>query len=133
MGMILKRSAFQLEKQTNSFLLGNSNSVDTFNFTLELCCSNLAMHLHFRQVQLWFLRSKSNYDNHAMQIFLVLLSMIKNGKVEIKTQWSIISRKNQKPFNFHATFQIKFKSNDLAGFFKDTSLRAWSGPEGIVQ
>ena len=52
MGMILKRSAFQLEKQTNSFLLGNSDSVDTFNFTLELCCSNLAKHLHFRQVQL---------------------------------------------------------------------------------
>ena len=30
-------------------------------------------------------------------------------------------------------FHSEFKSNDLAGFLKDTSLRAWSGPEGIVQ
>lgn len=60
--------------------------------------------------------------------------MIKNGKVEIKTQWSIISLEKKKNLLIsRPLFHSEFKSNDLAGFLKDTSLRAWSGPEGIVQ
>ena len=66
MGMILKRSAFQLEKQTNSFLLGNSNSVDIFNFTLELCCSNLAKHLHFDS-------GKSNSDYYQVSLIMTIM------------------------------------------------------------
>ena len=64
MGMILKRSALQLKKQTNSFLLGNSDSVDTFNFTLELCCSNLAKYLH---------SGKSNCDYYQVSLIMTIM------------------------------------------------------------
>ena len=65
MGMILKRSAFQLENQTNSFLLGNSNS----RWTLSISPLNSA-------AQIWqsiFISGKSSCDYYQVSLIMTIM------------------------------------------------------------